>query len=472
MKTYDFLVIGGGSAGYAAARTAVEHGLATAVLDGSERLGGLCILRGCMPSKAVIESANRNLTVRRASEFGIDVGEPAIDGARIQKRKRALVDDFAQYREDQLVGGRFDLLRATAKFSGTHTVTATPINGDAPFEVGFRTALIATGSKPSSPPIPGLAETGFLTSDDTLALEEIPPSVIVLGGGAIALEAAHLLEGLGSEVTVVQRSAHLLTGLDHDLADELQAAMSHGRRIRIFTGTEITGVAATADGGRAVTFHHGGMTERAEASTLLCALGRDPATRSLDLEAAGVETERKKVVVGKDQASSAPHIFAAGDVCGPYEIVHLAIEQGEVAATNAAVALGKLDAGRRRTMDYRLKLYGIFTHPQVAGLGMSEIEAAEQGRKVVTARARFDDHGKSMVMGETDGFVKLIADAESKEILGAGAVGPEAVELIHEIAVALYFRATTDDLLAIPHYHPTLSEIWTYPAEDISEEVG
>ncbi|CAN5137653.1 dihydrolipoyl dehydrogenase [soil metagenome] len=470
MKTYDFVVLGGGSAGYAAASTAAGLGLETAVVDGSERLGGLCILRGCMPSKAVIESANRSLTVRRAAEFGIEVEGWRVDAGRILERKRALVEEFASYRAGQLEGGRFALIRGLAAFADSHTLSVSPLEGGGePYEIGFRTALIATGSVISCPPVPGLADSGYITSDDALELDAIPESVVILGGGAIALEAAHHLEGLGSEVTLVQRSPHLLNEIDHDLADALQAAMQKDRRIRIFTGTHITGIERRAGGSRRVTFEHGGETCHVEAPTLMSALGRNANTGTLDLRSAGVDTAGLTVVASSDQRTSQQHIFAAGDVCGPYEIVHIAIEQGEVAATNAAIQLGKLPEDRRREMDYRLKLMGIFSHPEVATVGIGEHEAEALGREIVTASYPFDDHGKSMVMGETEGFVKLIADARTKEILGAGVVGPEAVTLIHEIAVAMYFRAKAGDLLAIPHYHPTLSEIWTYPAEEIEE---
>lgn len=203
---------------------------------------------------------------------------------------------------------------------------------------------------------------------------------------------------------------------------------------------------------------------------ILQALGRSPNTDGLSLENAGVEfaDDGKKVGTNLQQATSQPHIFAAGDVCGPHEIVHIAIEQGEIAAENAAILLGKSD-GSPREMNYRLKLLGILTHPEVAMVGMSETEAKAEGRAVKADSYPFDDHGKSMVMGETHGFVKLIADAETGEIVGGAVVGPEAVDLIHEIVVAMHFKATAADLAKVPHYHPTLSEIWTYPAEELAE---
>ena len=205
-----------------------------------------------------------------------------------------------------------------------------------------------------------------------------------------------------------------------------------------------------------------------EADEILAALGRKPATDGLALEKARVETTGGQIIAGKTMATSQPHIFAAGDVCGPFEIVHVAINQGEVAARNIARLLNG-ETTDHEEIDYRLKLYGIFTEPQVAIAGLSEVDAAKVGRAVISASYPFDDHGKSMVHGETEGFVKLIADPITKELLGGAVVGPEATELIHEIVVALHFRAKAGEFALIPHYHPTLSEIWTYPAEELAD---
>lgn len=467
-KIYDFVVIGGGSAGYAAARTAIDLGLTTAVVDSAQTLGGLCILRGCMPSKALIETANRNLTIRNAAEFGLVTGPAEVDAAAVYARKRTLIDDFASYRQGQLQDSDFDLLHGRARYVDAETLEVSPSDGAPAFRITARTSLLATGSNISTPPIDGLSEIGHLTSDDILSLDgPAPDSVIVLGGGAIALEMAHFLDGIGASVTVIQRSDHLLSGMDHDVADSLQQALGE-RGIKIITGTKI--VRAEKSGSqKTVVFEHGGETKQVSASEVLVALGRTPNTNALDLQNAGVGLDGKRISTTPEQRTTATNIFAAGDVCGPYEIVHIAIEQGEAAATNAAVLLGKLTPARRRTMDYRLKLLGIFTHPEVASVGLTEQEARKAGIPFKAATYPFDDHGKSMVMGETHGFVKLLANTETGELLGGSVVGPHAVDLIHEITVAMHFHATAADLAAIPHYHPTLSEIWTYPAEDLAD---
>ncbi|MCP5539510.1 MAG: NAD(P)/FAD-dependent oxidoreductase [Akkermansiaceae bacterium] len=469
--SHDLAIIGGGSAGYAAARTAVEHGLKTVVIDGAETLGGLCILRGCMPSKTLIESANRCRELRRASEFGLRAENTGADVAEIIARKRRLIGEFASYRQGQLQDGRFDLIRGRARFTDPHGL-AVALREGGERRVEFAGAVIATGSAISRIPLPGLDETGFWTSDDILDAEALPDSFVVLGGGAIALEMACYLEGLGRRVTVIQRGPHLLTGTDPDVADALADALRRRENLALFTGTRLLRVEKDPDGQKTVHFEHEGVEKTATGHEILYALGRKPALEGLDLDAAGIHLAATgHIAVDSGMAStSQPHVFAAGDAAGPHEIVHIAIQQGEIAARNAARRLGAAERlGPPETIDYRLKILGVFTDPEVATAGIGEAEAIAAGRKVAAARYPFDDHGKSMVMGGTEGFVKLIADAENGELIGGAAVGPHAVDLIHEIVVALHFRCTPAQFLEIPHYHPTLSEIWTYPAEELLE---
>lgn len=470
---YDFVVIGGGSGGYAAARTAHELGLKTAVIDGAETLGGLCILRGCMPSKALIQSADRARVIRNSAEFGLKAENFGFDGHRIIERKRVLIDDFAGYRQQQLMDDRFDLIRGRAEFVDEHRLRVTfRDENQEPRTVSFATACVATGSVVQTIDLPGLDECDYWTSDDALEAEDIPESIVVLGGGAIALELACYFEGLGREVTVIQRSEHVLSGSDRDLAKALEEAMVSRSNLDLYTGTKLERAESHRDHPGRVTVHfqHHGVTKEVTADRLLMALGRKPAIEGLALEKAGIDLDERgrRIETNLHMATSQPHIFAAGDICSPIEVVHIAIQQGEIAAHEAARQLGRVDEPQKE-MDYRLKLFGVFTHPQVATVGVGEEEAIAEGREIVSASYPFDDHGKSMIAGETHGFVKLIADAKTKEIIGGAAVGPEAAELIHEISVALYFRCTAQQFLEIPHYHPTLSEIWTYPAEEILE---
>lgn len=457
---YDFLIIGGGSAGYAAARTAAAAGLKTCVVDGARELGGLCILRGCMPSKTLLASSTRFAAMRHAAQFGLSATGLAFDGGAIIARKRQLIAGFAEYRAGQLQDGRFELVRGQARFVDANTVVV----GESEQRITARTFLIATGSRVSGVPIPSLDEVAFWTTDDVLDSAEIPASIIILGGGATAVECATYYAGLGREVTLVQRSEHLLKGTDADIADALAEGLRQ-RGVKLFTGTKLLAAERTA-GGKRITFSHASGEQSVEAEQILHTLGREPNIARLDLAAAGI-SESGRPKVRTTQQTSQPHIFAAGDVAGPYEIVHIAIQQGEIAARNAGRFIA--GSGAMEETDYRLRLYGIFSEPEVAVVGASERELTERGIPFRSAKYPFNDHGKSMCMGETDGFVKLIAAADTGEILGGAVVGPHATELIHEIAVAMHFRATAAQLASIPHYHPTLSEIWTYPAEELGQ---
>ncbi len=465
MNNFDFVVVGGGSAGYAAARTAADEGLRTAVIDGSEHLGGLCILRGCMPSKTLIESANRLQDIREAPEFGLHAENAGFDGAKIIERKRRLISEFAKYRAGQLESGKFELIRGHAKFTGAKQLDV-HLRGGSEQTVRAETILVATGSVIRHPDIPGLAEAQPLTSDDVLENERPPASLIVLGAGPVALEMAHYHSALGAKVTVIQRSKQVLSSMDRDVADAVQRGMEcHGTKFIL--GCRIVG-AGISSRGKWVRVAHDDREETIEADEILLALGRDPATAGLDLPSAGLDIAPGRPLATSDtQQTSVPHIFGAGDVTGKLEIVHIAIEQGEIAARNAARLLrGKNEPFE--TIDYRLRLFAVFTQPEAAMVGLTEREAAELGLDFAAATYPFNDHGKSIVHGKTDGFVKLIAERQTGELLGGAVVGPHASELIHEVVVAMRYRATATEFLKIPHYHPTLSEIWTYPAEELA----
>ena len=462
---YDLVVIGGGSAGYAGASTAARLGLRTAVLEGGEMVGGLCILRGCMPSKTLLESAARAETIRRASDFGLRAEYKGADGSAIVARKRRLIEEFAGYRRTQLETGKFEFVRGRAQFVDPHTVEIDLLHGGTRRVTG-RAFLLAAGSHVNRLEIPGLAETGYWTSDEVLDSERIPRSVVILGGGAIGLECASYYAGIGVETTVIQRGPQILRETDGDVAEALTCALER-RGIRVCRNTSLSHVQRQGELKR-VCFDHAGTVQIAEAEEIVYALGRKPNIENLGLDRAGVVIEKHAPRTSRAQQCEPPHIFAAGDICGPFEVVHVAIEQGEIAARNVARFL-RGDGDPLEQIDYTLKLFVVFTHPEAATIGLNEREAADQDIEFTVAKYPFMDHGKAMVLGETEGFVKLIADRQNRSIIGAAAVGPSASELIHEIAVAMHFKATAADLLRVPHYHPTLSEIWTYPAEELAK---
>ncbi len=460
MKTYDFLVLGGGSAGFNAARVAVALGLKTAVVDGAAELGGLCILRGCMPSKTLLYMADALHLAQRGESFGLKIRSARPDMKAMQARKKKIVADFARYRVDALTSGKFDLIRAHARFIDAHTVALS--NGK---KLRARFILIGTGSSVSVPPVPGLADTPFWTSDDVLDLDFVPKSVLVLGGGIVACELTQFLRRIGSRVTLIQRSPNILRDHSADASTVVQRALVD-EGVELFAGTVIQRVFRDRHG-VAVEFIHDGKRLIRRAGHLFNALGREPNVAALDLAAAGVKTQPTgHIATNRWQQTSAPHIYAAGDCAGPAEIVHIAIQQGELAARHAA-GIKKL-----KPIDYSLLLNVVFTDPQLATIGQLERDLAARGAAYLVASYPFNDHGKSILMDAHYGYVKVMAEPRRGRILGAEIVGKDAGELIHLFSGPLTLRATVFDLLRAPWYHPTLAEIVTYPLEELAEKIS
>jgi pyruvate/2-oxoglutarate dehydrogenase complex dihydrolipoamide dehydrogenase (E3) component len=460
MENYDFdvAVIGGGSAGYATARTTAAAGKRTVIIEAGGELGGLCILRGCMPTKALLHAADVRFQARRSKLWGLEPGEIGFDYAAVMRRKAAMVEEFASYRRGQLQDGRFELIRALARFRDPHTLEL-----DDGQTVTAGHLMISTGSRVAELPLPGLAKLGCITSDDVLELESLPQSIIVLGGGAVAVEFAQFFARFDVKVTLLQRSPHILKAFDDDVAGEVEAAfLDEG--ITVHTGCSLTD--ARQDGNeKVIVYERDGEQHEVRAEAVFHGLGRSPNTGSLALENGGVETDNGRILCDAHMRTSTPHIYAGGDCTGPHEIVHLAIQQGEVAAHNI------LHPGSLRSMDYRMLISVVFTDPQSATVGHTEKTAKAQGIPYLTASYPFNDHGKSIIMEAMHGFVKLLCDPESGEILGGACVGPMGGELIHEIVTAMAKRMTVAELAAMPHYHPTLAEIWTYPAEELAEKI-
>jgi dihydrolipoamide dehydrogenase len=460
VKRFDFdvAIIGGGSGGYAAARTAARAGLKTAVIEGGREVGGLCILRGCMPTKALLYAAEVKHLAEHAETWGVRAGKVSFDFAKVMARKNLMIKDFADFRVQQLNAGKFKFIRANATFLDAHTVALD--NGK---KITAKNFVIATGSRVAPSPLPQLDEVGFITSDDAVVLKKLPKSLIILGGGAIACEFAQFFARFGVKVTLIQRSKHNLKEFDADAGTEIEKVFRR-EGVQIFTKTKL--LHAKHDRKlKKVSFEQNGKRVSVSAEEILFALGRIPNTANLSLENAGVKTENDRIITNSKMQTSAPHIFAAGDCTGPHDIVHIAVTQGEIAAHNIAQPKSP------RKIDHRLLISIVFTEPQVAFVGLTEKEAKACGIAYLVASYPFNDHGKSLIMDAKDGFVKLLAHPKSGEILGGACVGPSGGELIHEIVAAMAKRMTAHELAALPHYHPTLAEIWTYPAEELTEQI-
>jgi pyruvate/2-oxoglutarate dehydrogenase complex dihydrolipoamide dehydrogenase (E3) component len=456
---YDFIAIGAGSAGFNAARVARDLGKRVALVDGANPLGGLCILRGCMPSKTLLYIAEILHLAQNGKTFGLKIPRAAPDMKAIHARKRRIIGEFAAYREQQLASDNWDLYRCYAHFVDSHTIELSDGR-----RLSADKFLIATGSRPTVPDIPGLAQSHFWTSDDVLDLDFAPESVIVLGGGIVACELAQFLRRIGSRVTLIQRSPYILRDHSPQASTIVQQAF-RDEGIELHTNTRIQTISSSPTG-VTVRFTSDGKPVTRRARYLLNALGRKPDTAGLHLAAAKIAiSPAGRIVTNRFQQTNLPHIYAAGDVSGPYDIVHLAIAQGELAARHA------FGVKKLKPIDDRLLLNVVFTDPQLATIGLLESQLRETGTPHLVAHYPFNDHGKSILMEAHYGYVKVIAEPKRGRILGAEIVGKDAGELIHCFSGPLAMRATVFDLLRAPWYHPTLAEIITYPLEDLAEQI-
>ena len=326
---YDVAVVGGGSGGYAAARTTANAGLRTVVIEGGEEVGGLCILRGCMPTKALLYAAEVKHLAEHSDPWGIHTARVSFDFARVMGRKNGLIKEFADYRQKQLTEATFSFIRASARFTDAHTLVLS--TGGTLTAKNF---VISTGSVVAPPPLPFLNGLGYLTSDTALTLARLPKSLIVLGGGSVAVEFAQFFARFDVKITLIQRSPHVLHEFDMDATDALEKVFRR-EGMTVFTNTKLTG-AAQGKGVKTISFLHGAHEIHVEAEEVLFALGRIPNTAALGLDKAGVATDNHRIIANHEMRTSANHIYAAGDCTGPYEIVHIAVLQGEIAGHNLA----------------------------------------------------------------------------------------------------------------------------------------
>ncbi len=453
---FDIIVIGGGSAGYAAARIAAEEKKRIAIVDGAKELGGLCILRGCMPSKTLMYSAEVAHNAQKAERIGLTPSKVKVDMEVLQQRKKELVAEFASYRESQLKSERFTLFNQNARFLDHLTIAL-----DDGTEYWADKYVIATGSKISTPAIQGLKETPHWTSDDVLNLTEIPESVIVLGGGVVACELAQFLNRAGSKVTLIQRSPFVLKAFSPEASAVVEQAM-RDEGIRVFTHTSIEAIKTLGEGVM-VQFKSGYSQHIVHAEKLLNALGRQPNVEALDLDNADIQLSSSGFIeTNVYQQTTNPAVYAVGDCAGPYEVVHVGIMQGELAAKHA---LGL----NFHALDYDVVMSVVFTDPQIASVGLTWQELEERDIDYIEASYPFCDHGKSMLMDANYGYVKIWARRSDCKILGAECVGKDASELIHTMNMAVATGQSAGDMLKAHWYHPTLAEIWTYPLEEILE---
>ena len=452
----DVAVVGGGPGGYSAAFRCAELGLETVVVDGGKRLGGACLFEGCIPSKALLHVAALIEDAERARELGVDFGEP-----------RVSLDPLRKWKSERVVGRLARGLASVAKAKGVDVIGGRAVfessrelyvEGDEPQKVRFKHAIVATGSAPAR--LPGLSLAGERVMDSTAALElgEVPERLLVIGGGYIGLELGQVYAALGSQVTVVEMTDELLPGVDRALVQPL-ARRCEKLFAKIHLGTKVTSllekgsaIEARLEPGDAQTFDR-----------VLVAVGRRPASAGLGLEHTRASADARGFVTVNDRCRTAdPAIYAVGDVTGEPMLAHRAMRQGKVAA--------EVIAGRPAAFDNAVVPAVVFTDPEVAWCGLTESDAAREGRTVKIAKREWVASGRALTLGRSDGLTKILADPDTGRVLGVGIVGPGAGELIAEGALAIETAMTVEDLAVTIHTHPTLSETLMEAAESLLQQ--
>jgi pyruvate/2-oxoglutarate dehydrogenase complex dihydrolipoamide dehydrogenase (E3) component len=455
--SFDLIVVGAGSGGFAAARTARDLGASVAIVDRGP-LGGLCILRGCMPSKTLIATSDAAYEVDHAHELGVTASRAAVDFPFVMARKKEIIAGFTDYRVAAI--DTFPVFSGDAYFESETELRV----GDVVLRGGA--FVIGTGSVVAPPVIPGLAGAGYIDSDAALELSAPPKSMIVLGGGYVSTELGQFFARTGTAVTVVIRGTQLLSSEDADVGEALTEYLREDG-ITIETRAQVQRVSVDAAGRKVVHFARDGAEHEVAADEIFYALGRIPNIEGLGLENAGVRAHKiRGIEIDATLRTSNRKIFAVGDVTGQFLLVHVAIQQGEIAARNAI-------RGSDERIDYSLtKAHTVFSDPQVAVAGDTEKELVAAGVAYVSASYPFSDLGKAISIGKTKGFVKMLASPLDGRILGVAIVGAHASDLIHIPLAAMAFKATVSDYLKIPHLHPTMAEILTYPAEELAETIA
>jgi dihydrolipoamide dehydrogenase len=441
---FDVAVIGAGPAGYVAGIRAAQLGAKVCVIEKGE-LGGVCTNVGCIPTKVLWHSAGLMLQARKAAEFGLELGEVRLNYPAVAGRRDAVIEKLRGGIKGLLAGNKVELIKAAASFRDPHTLSLEGAEDRS--EVTAAKIIIATGSRSVELPIAPFDHEAIIDSSDAVSANELPRSIVIIGGGYIGIEFANIYAAWGIEVAVVEALDRLLPGIDEDCAKVIFKTLKKAG-VRIHTGVKLEKVQC-ADGKAVCRLANG--TELGADQMLVC-VGRVPSCDGLAIEKAGLETgEKGRIAVNKHMQTSVPHIYAAGDVAGDPLLAHVGSQEGLVAAAHAT---GTITA----EMDYRVVPACVFSFPEIALVGMGEESAAEVTDQVVVKKFPFIALGKAHIRGETDGFVKIIADGKTGEVLGVRICGPDASCLIGEAALALKLQCTAEEIADTIHAHPTLPE--------------
>jgi len=443
-KTYDIAVIGGGPGGYIAAFQAAENGKKVAIIE-SDFLGGTCLNRGCIPSKTLLKHAEIIESIEKANNWGIETGTLTFSLQKMKKRKDDVIQRLRNGIAFLMKKGLVDVFEGFGMLEDNNQIKILQEEKDE--VIHAEKIIIATGSTPVVPPIPGLNDVHFDTSDTIFELPHIPESITIIGGGVIGVEFACIFASLKSKVTVIEMSDRLVPGEDLEASELLEKVLKK-KGVQIFVSTKVEKVKKAGDLKSIVCTDKLGKELTVETESLLISVGRRPnlsavANQSLQMNGPFIK-------VNKKMETNLPNVYAVGDVVGGYQLAHVASAEGIVAANNAS---GKADL-----IDYKVVPRCIYTLPEIASVGMTEAEALQIGLTVRTEKFDLSGSGKALALGETEGFTKIVYDEKYGEIIGVTMVGPHVTEIISEASAFMFLEGTVDEVAKMIHPHPTVSE--------------
>lgn len=443
---YDLAVIGSGPGGYVAAIRASQLGMKSAIIE-KDKPGGVCLNIGCIPTKAIIQQAQIYRSARGLEQLGASVDLSGFDYGKVYKKSRKAANTLSRGVRYLLKKNKIKYIEGNARLVGRNLIS---VNDEK--QVRAKNIIIATGSRPRSIPGFEIDEEKIISSNGALRLKKLPQKILIMGAGSIGVEFAYILNSFGVDVHLVEVLDNILPLEDTEVTSVL-ARIFKKRKVKISTGTRVESINETKDGLTVTLKDREGKQQQVETDKILVAVGRAPNSEGLGLEDLGIETERGFIKVGDYYRTTVDGVFAIGDVIDTPQLAHVASREGEIAVEHIA------GLSPPKKLDLNLIPAGTYSEPQLASFGITEDQAKKEGINYKKATFPYRGNGKSVIMEETDGIIKILYYPESKEILGASAVGPAAIENIHELLLAKKAELLPEDVATTVHAHPTLSEV-------------
>ena len=455
-QEYDLVVLGGGTGGYVAAIRASQLGLKTAIVE-KGKLGGTCLHQGCIPSKALLRSAEVFATAKHSEDFGVITSDVTINFGKVQERKHKIIDQLHKGVQHLMKQGKIDVYEGIGRILGPSifspmpgTISVEMNNGEENEMLLPKNVIIATGSRPRTLPGLEIDREYVMTSDEALQLESLPNSIIIVGGGVIGIEWASMLHDFGVDVTVIEYADRIIPTEDKEISKEMQRLMKK-KGVKLVTSAKVLPETMVRDNGVAISAEVKGTVKEFKAEKILVSVGRQANTEGIGLENTEIQVEKGFIATNEFFQTKESHIYAIGDVIGGLQLAHVASHEGIIAVEHIA---GKDPS----PLQYHLVSRCIYSNPEVSSVGITEDQAIEKGHKIKTGKFSFRAIGKALVFGESGGFVKIVADEETNDILGVHMIGPHVTDMITEAGLAMVLDATPWEIAHTIHPHPTLSE--------------